>query len=391
MNKKSYDARALATHKKLGGKLSVVGKAPLKTKDDLSIFYTPGVGAVSKFLATHRDRVREFTIKKNTVAVISDGSAVLGLGNIGWEGALPVMEGKAMLFKAFAGIDAFPIVLDTQDVDEIVETVRHIAPAFGGINLEDISAPRCFEIERRLIEALPIPVMHDDQHGTAIVVLAGLLNALRVVKKSIQHAKIVIVGAGAAGTAIARLLALENAGEIVVVDSTGIISARRQGISGYKKELAAITNRKNLTGTVGDALVGADAVIGVSVAGALSAVDVGKMAARPIVFAMANPIPEIMPDVAIKAGAAVVATGRSDFPNQINNVLVFPGVFRGALDGQITAIDMAAKQRAAHALARLVQHPTATAIIPSPFDPRVVTAVARAVKKSSAQGKLHGK
>jgi malate dehydrogenase (oxaloacetate-decarboxylating) len=233
--------------------------------------------------------------------------------------------------------------------------------------------------------------MHDDQHGTAIVVLAGLLNALRVVKKSIQHAKIVIVGAGAAGTAIARLLALENAGEIVVVDSTGIISARRQGISGYKKELAAITNRKNLTGTVGDALVGADAVIGVSVAGALSAVDVGKMAARPIVFAMANPIPEIMPDVAIKAGAAVVATGRSDFPNQINNVLVFPGVFRGALDGQITAIDMAAKQRAAHALARLVQHPTATAIIPSPFDPRVVTAVARAVKKSSAQGKLHGK
>jgi len=391
MHKKTYDARALATHKKLGGKLSVVGKAPLKTKDDLSIFYTPGVGAVSKFLATHRNRVREFTIKKNTVAVISDGSAVLGLGNIGWEGALPVMEGKAMLFKAFADIDAFPIVLDTQDVDEIVETVRHIAPVFGGINLEDISAPRCFEIERRLVEALPIPVMHDDQHGTAIVVLAGLLNALRVVKKSIQHAKIVIVGAGAAGTAIARLLALENAGEIVVVDSTGIISARRQGISGYKKELAAITNRKNLTGTVGDALVGADAVIGVSVAGALSAVDVGKMAARPIVFAMANPIPEIMPDVAIKAGAAVVATGRSDFPNQINNVLVFPGVFRGALDGQITAIDMAAKQRAAHALARLVQHPTATAIIPSPFDPRVVTAVARAVKKSSAQKKLHRK
>jgi len=391
MHKKTYDARALATHKKLGGKLSVVGKAPLKTKDDLSIFYTPGVGAVSKFLATHRNRVREFTIKKNTVAVISDGSAVLGLGNIGWEGALPVMEGKAMLFKAFADIDAFPIVLDTQDVDEIVETVRHIAPVFGGINLEDISAPRCFEIERRLVEALPIPVMHDDQHGTAIVVLAGLLNALRVVKKLIQHAKIVIVGAGAAGTAIARLLALENAGEIVVVDSTGIISARRQGISGYKKELAAITNRKNLTGTVGDALVGADAVIGVSVAGALSAVDVGKMAARPIVFAMANPIPEIMPDVAIKAGAAVVATGRSDFPNQINNVLVFPGVFRGALDGQITAIDMAAKQRVAHALARLVQHPTATAIIPSPFDPRVVTAVARAVKKSSAQKKLHRK
>ena len=391
MHKKTYDARALATHKKLGGKLSVVGKAPLKTKDDLSIFYTPGVGAVSKFLATHRNRVREFTIKKNTVAVISDGSAVLGLGNIGWEGALPVMEGKAMLFKAFADIDAFPIVLDTQDVDEIVETVRHIAPVFGGINLEDISAPRCFEIERRLVEALPIPVMHDDQHGTAIVVLAGLLNALRVVKKLIQHAKIVIVGAGAAGTAIARLLALENAGEIVVVDSTGIISARRQGISGYKKELAAITNRKNLTGTVGDALVGADAVIGVSVAGALSAVDIGKMAARPIVFAMANPIPEIMPDVAIKAGAAVVATGRSDFPNQINNVLVFPGVFRGALDGQITAIDMAAKQRVAHALARLVQHPTATAIIPSPFDPRVVTAVARAVKKSSAQKKLHRK
>lgn len=385
MRTKSYDAAALRVHKKLKGKLSIIGKAPLATRDDLSTFYTPGVGAVSRFLAAHRDQVGEYTVKKNTVAVISDGSAVLGLGNIGWEGALPVMEGKAMLFKAFAGIDAFPIVLDTQDVDEVVETVRHIAPVFGGINLEDISAPRCFEIERRLVEALPIPVMHDDQHGTAIVVLAGLLNALRVVKKSLQKAKIVIVGAGAAGTAIARLLAVENAGEIFVVDSTGIISARRPGISGYKKDLAAITNPKKITGTLVDALSGADAVIGVSVAGALSGSDIEKMAPRPIVFSMANPIPEIMPDQALAAGAAVVATGRSDFPNQINNVLAFPGVFRGALDGHIKTIDMAVKQRAAHALARLVTRPTPTNIIPSPFDPRVVAAVARAVKKSSSR------
>ena len=380
MPKKSYDTRALAMHKKLGGKLSVVGKAPLKTRDDLSIFYTPGVGAVSKFLAAHRKRVREFTVKKNTVAVISDGSAVLGLGNIGWEGALPVMEGKAMLFKAFAGIDAFPIVLDTQDVDAIVETIRHIAPAFGGINLEDISAPRCFEIERRLIKDLSIPVMHDDQHGTAIVVLAGLLNALRVVKKSIRNAKIVIVGAGAAGTAIARLLALEKAGEILVVDSMGIIAGRRGGILGYKKELAALTNKKNILGSIGDALTGADAVIGVSVAGAVTAGDIKKMGPRPIVFAMANPVPEIMPDKALGAGAAVVATGRSDFPNQINNVLAFPGVFRGALDAGLTSIDMPAKRRAAYALAQLIRHPTATKIIPSPFDPRVVKAVARAIK-----------
>lgn len=382
MPKKSYDARALAMHKKLGGKLSVVGKAPLKTRDDLSIFYTPGVGAVSRFLAAHRDQVGKYTIKKNTVAVISDGSAVLGLGNIGWEGALPVMEGKAMLFKAFADIDAFPIVLDTQDVDKIVQVVGHIAPVFGGINLEDISAPRCFEIERRLIETLPIPVMHDDQHGTAIVVLAGLLNALRVVGKSLQRARVVIVGAGAAGTAIARLLATENTGEILVIDSTGIISLRRPGISGYKKDLAAITNPKKITGTLDDALSGADVVIGVSVAGALDEDDIKKMAPHPVVFAMANPVPEIMPGRALAAGAAVVATGRSDFPNQINNVLVFPGIFRGALDGGITVIDTAVKQRAAHALARLVPHPTATKIIPSPFDPRVARAVARAVKNN---------
>ena len=394
MRKKSYDTAALRVHKKLKGKLSIIGKALLATRDDLSIFYTPGVGAVSRFLAAHRDQVGEYTIKKNTVAVISDGSAVLGLGNIGWEGALPVMEGKAMLFKAFAGIDAFPIVLNTQNVDEIVQAVGHIAPVFGGINLEDISAPRCFEIERRLVQNLSIPVMHDDQHGTAIVVLAGLLNALRVVKKSLRRAKIVIVGAGAAGTAIARLLAVEKAGEILVVDSMGIIARRRRGISGYKKELAALTNKKNILGTIGDALAGADVVIGVSVAGAIIPDDVKKMAPRPVVFAMANPVPEIMPDRALTAGAAVVATGRSDFPNQINNVLAFPGVFRGALDGGITVIDMAVKQRAAHALARLVQHPTPTQIIPSPFDPRIVAAVARAVKSPSSHSgrkKLHKK
>ncbi len=335
--------------------------------------------------------MREFTIKKNTVAVISDGSAVLGLGNIGWEGALPVMEGKAMLFKAFAGIDAFPIVLDTQDVDAIVETIQHIAPTFGGINLEDISAPRCFEIERRLIKSLSIPVMHDDQHGTAIVVLAGLLNALRVVKKSIRSAKVVIVGAGAAGTAIAHLLALEKAGEILVVDSRGIITRGRRGMSGYKKELAMLTNKRNISGTIADALVDADAVIGVSIAGAIKAADIKKMAPRPIVFAMANPVPEIMPEQALGAGAAVVATGRSDFPNQINNVLAFPGVFRGALDAGMTDISQSVKRRAAHALAGLIQRPTATKIIPSPFDPRVVKAVARAIKNHPNEPQLRRK
>jgi len=377
---KNYAKLGIDIHKKLHGKISVVSKKPIKTLDDLSILYTPGVGAASSYLAAHKSEIRKMTIKSNTVAVVSDGSAVLGLGNIGPEGAIPVMEGKCVLFKEFAGIDAFPIVLDTQDVDGIVETIKNIAPVFGGINLEDISAPRCFEIEERLEKILDIPLMHDDHHGTAIVVLAGLINAFRVVGKKISQSKIVIVGAGAAGSATAKLLHQIGAGDVIVIDSKGIIDRHRKDLNLYKKLLAKITNKNNVCGNVAAAVKDADAIIGVSKPGSITANHIKLMASKPIVFALANPVPEIMPDTAKKAGAYIVATGRSDFPNQINNVLGFPGIFRGALDHNVKKITPEIKLAAAKKLASLVKSPSANNIIPSVLDKRVVKAVASVVK-----------
>lgn len=373
--------KSIGLHRKLKGKIGVAAKARLRTMRDLSLFYTPGVGAVASYLAKHKNETAALTLKNNSVAVISDGSAVLGLGNIGPEGALPVMEGKAMIFKEFAGIDAFPIVLATQDPDEIVKTVINISPVFGGINLEDISAPRCFEIERRLVEALDIPVMHDDQHGTAIVVLAGLINAFRAAKKSLHESKIVVFGAGAAGTAIAKILVKFGVGDVIVLDSKGIINRKRIGLNIYKKELAKITNKKNVAGALHDAISGADALIGVSPKpGAFKPEYIKKMSAKPIVFALANPLPEILPADALKAGAFIAASGRSDFKNQINNALAFPGVFRGALNHKVKKITDEMKIKAAKKLAVLVARPTPERIIPSVLDKRVVKAVASAIK-----------
>jgi len=372
--------KAIAQHKKLKGKLSIISKASLETKEDLSIYYTPGVGAVSTYLARHKTELRDFTIKRNCVAVISDGSAVLGLGNLGPEGALPVMEGKCQLFKTFANVDAFPIVLDTQDVNEIVETIKHIAPVFGGINLEDISAPRCFEIENRLIEELDIPVMHDDQHGTAVVVLAALINAAKVAGKKMSRLKITIVGAGASAIAVARLMILEGVGDVILVDSKAIVSRERSDINLAKKEIIKITNKANISGPMEKAIKGADVLIGLAKAGLFKPEHIKSMAKKPIVFAMANPVPEILPIEAKRAGAYVVATGRSDFPNQINNVLGFPGIFRGALDNNVRKITPQMRLRAAKNLATLIKKPTPTKIIPSPFDKRVVRAVAKAIK-----------
>ncbi|OGG47588.1 malate dehydrogenase [Candidatus Kaiserbacteria bacterium RIFCSPHIGHO2_01_FULL_49_13] len=372
--------RSLQIHKKLEGKIAVQSKASLRTRADLSLFYTPGVGAVSSYIAKHKKELRNYTIKRNTVAIISDGSAVLGLGNIGPEGALPVMEGKAMIFKEFAGIDAFPIVLATQEVDEIVATVKNIAPVFGGINLEDISAPRCFEIEARLKKELDIPVMHDDQHGTAIVVLAALINAFRVVKKDIRRSTVVIAGAGAAGTAVGKLLHRYGVGELVLFDSKGILGIHRHDLTPMKKELVKISNRRHLQGAVEVALADADAVVGVSGPNTITEAHIQLMAKRPIVFALANPVPEIMPNLAHHAGAAVVASGRSDFPNQVNNALAFPGIFRGALDHGVRQITDEMKLKAAKALAGIIKKPTAEKIIPSVFDKKVVRAVANAIR-----------
>ena len=343
--------------------------------------YSPGVGAVSAHLAKKPEDARTYTIKRNTVAVVSDGSAVLGLGNIGPLAALPVMEGKCAIFKEMADIDAFPIVLDTQDTEEIIATVKAIAPGFGGINLEDIAAPRCFEIEERLKAELDIPVMHDDQHGTAIVVLAGLINAAKVVGKKLQTLKVTIVGAGAAGRAIALLLAEAGLSCAVVTDSNGIIYQGRPGLSPYKKELAKVTNCENRKGDVLTAVTGSDVLIGVSGPGTIAKAHIEAMAEKPIVFALANPIPEIKPEDALQAGAAVVATGRSDYPNQINNSLVFPGIFRGALDRGVPHITEEMKLAAARKLAKLVPNPTPNKIIPSIMDKGVVAAVASAVKK----------
>jgi malate dehydrogenase (oxaloacetate-decarboxylating) len=380
MAKNIINSKALAIHKKLRGKISVTPKAPLKNKNDLNLFYTPGVGAVSSYVANHKEQTGEYTMKSNTVAVISDGSAVLGLGNLGPEGALPVMEGKAMLFKALAGVDAFPIVLATQDTDEIVKTIINIAPGFGGINLEDISAPRCFEIEKRLQQVLDIPVFHDDQHGTAMVVLAGLINALKVVKKNSKQCQIVISGAGAAGQAIADILLQFGVGNLIMVDSQGIISKKRKDLDSHKKLLLKLTNKKNVSGDLSAALVKSDVFIGVSKAGTLTREHIKLMEKKSVIFALANPVPEIMPDDAKKAGAAVIATGRSDFPNQINNSLGFPGIFRGALDHKIQKITDTMLIKAAHNLASIIKNPTAIKIIPDMFDSKVVKAVSKAIQ-----------
>jgi malate dehydrogenase (oxaloacetate-decarboxylating) len=372
---------ALAAHKKMKGKLEVVSKGKLKTKDDWSTMYTPGVAAVSSHLAKKPDEARLYTMKGNMVAVVSDGSAVLGLGNIGPLGALPVMEGKCAIFKEMAGVDAFPIVLDTQDTEEIISIVKAIAPGFGGINLEDIAAPRCFEIEERLKAELDIPVFHDDQHGTAIVVLAGLINAAKVVEKKLEKMRVVIVGAGAAGRAIALLLAEAGIQEVIVTDRQGIIYEGRPGMVPYKKELAKVTNLQKLKGEVLDAVDGADVLIGVSGPGTISRHHVEKMAPQAVVFALANPIPEIKPEDAHIAGAAVVATGRSDYPNQVNNSLVFPGIFRGALDKGVGAITEEMKLAAAKKIASLVQKPTAKEIIPGVMTKDLAKKVASVIKQ----------
>ena len=388
MKKIDVAKKALALHKKLGGKIRIVPATPIRNRADLSLVYTPGVAAVSSYVAKNPKEARAYTMKGRSVAVISDGSAVLGLGNIGALGALPVMEGKAAIFKTFADIDTVPIVLDTtplklrsagtqEEIDFIVQTVIAIAPAFGGINLEDIAAPKCFEIERRVIEALDIPVMHDDQHGTAIVVLAGMINALKVVGKKISTAKFVILGAGAAGTATAKLLHVAGAKNIVVLDSKGIVNSSRP--EPHKRELAKF-NTKGVKGGLHEALTGADVLLGVSGPNLVKADDIRLMAKKAVVFAMANPTPEIMPDEAKKGGAMVVGTGRSDFPNQINNSLAFPGVFRGALDHGVKKITDEMKVRAARAIAALVKKPTATKVIPDMFDKRAPIAVAKAIR-----------
>lgn len=378
--KKNYAKLALALHKKLRGKVEVIPKIPVMNKEDLAVVYTPGVGAVSSHLATHPEDVAQYTMKGNMVAVVTDGSAVLGLGNIGPEAALPVMEGKSMLFKSLADVDAFPIVLSTQDTEEIVETVKRIAPGFGGINLEDIAAPRCFEIEARLQEELSIPVMHDDQHGTAMVVLTGFINALKVVKKKKESVWVVISGAGAAGQAIAELLLLYGVQNIVMLDSRGILGPNRSDLDQHKQSLRARTNPDGIDGDLTVAIAGADVFIGVSKGGLLTEDHVRTMAEDAVVFALANPVPEIMPEVALSAGARIVATGRSDFPNQINNSLGFPGIFRGALDHRVQRITDVMLVKAAKYLAALVAKPTAGNIIPNTFDKRVVSAVARAIR-----------
>lgn len=379
--KKDYQKLSIEAHRKTRGKIELVSKLPVKNRHDLSIAYTPGIAGPSLLIAKNKKLARELTLKSNSVAVISDGSSVLGLGNIGPEAALPVMEGKAVLFKKFAGIDAYPIVLATQDTEEIIKTIKNISPGFAGINLEDISAPRCFEIEERLKKELDIPVMHDDQHGTAIVVLAGLINALKVVKKKKELVRVVINGAGAAGIAITKLLHLYGFKNIILCDSQGIVSKKRNDLNGIKKGVLKITNKRNVSGLLSDALTGADVFIGVSKGGLLKAQDIKTMASRAIVFAMANPVPEIMPSEAKLGGATVVASGRSDFPNQVNNVLVFPGIFRGAIDAGAKQITDKMKIAAALALASVVKISTAEKIIPDPFDKRVVPAVANAVKK----------
>jgi malate dehydrogenase (oxaloacetate-decarboxylating) len=380
MAAKDYAALAIEAHKKARGKISIEPKLPLETKDDLSIAYTPGVAEPCIQIADDKEKVYEYTAKGNMVAVVSDGTAVLGLGNIGPEASLPVMEGKSVLFKKFANVDAVPIVLDTQDTEEIITAVKAIAPTFGGINLEDISAPRCFEIEKRLKEALPIPVFHDDQHGTAIVTLAGMINACKLTKRDLHELTVVINGAGAAGVAIVKLLFEAGVKEVMMCDSKGIIYEGRDYLNDEKEEMAKITNKNGHKGSLEDAVKDADVFIGVSAPGVLTKEMVSSMADKPIIFAMANPTPEIMPDEAKEAGAHIVATGRSDFPNQINNVLAFPGLFRGALDARITNLTAKMFVKVAEAIADCVENLSEDKIIPSPFDDRVPGRVAEAVR-----------
>lgn len=374
-----YAQEALKKHKQLRGKIAIRLKDDLDSKDKLSIYYTPGVAAVSSYVAEHPEEAREYTWLNNSVAVISDGSAVLGLGDIGPLGALPVMEGKSMLFKHFADIDAVPVILGVHTADEIVAAIKAIAPSYGGINLEDIAAPLCFEVEDRLKAELQIPVFHDDQHGTAIVVLAGLINAMKITNRKLKDCRVVVVGAGAAGTAIMKLLNLYAQPEILAVDSKGIIGPARTDINNEKKQLLNFTNKNGIDGSLSDALSGADIFIGVSKGGLLTVDMIKTMANNPIIFAMANPTPEIMPDVAKAAGVAVMATGRSDFPNQVNNALAFPGIFRGALDNRVSAITDQHKIATAEAIAGLVVEPNTENIVPSVLDDRLVPTIAKVI------------
>ena len=382
-----YLERSLAQHYAWHGKLRVESKTRVDSADALSIAYTPGVAAPCLEIQKDPAKVYDLTGRWNTVAVVTDGTAVLGLGDIGPEAGMPVMEGKCVLFKEFGGVDAIPLCVRSKDVDDIVRTVVLLAGSFGGVNLEDISAPRCFEIERRLKEECDIPIFHDDQHGTAIIALAGMLNALKVVGKRLSDVRIVMNGAGAAGTAIAKLLVSAGAGDVIVCDRTGAIARGRERLNPAKAELAGLTNRENRTGALADVLRGADAFIGVSSPGAVTGEMVRSMAKDAVVFACANPTPEIFPDEALANGAAIAATGRSDLPNQLNNVLAFPGVFRGALDVRASDINDAMKVAAAHALAGLVEDGELCAeyIIPRPFDPRVCPAVAAAVAEAARQ------
>ena len=376
---------ALAQHAAWKGKLAFNPKMDIATRYDLAVAYTPGVAEPCKVIAENAEAAYDYTIKGNTVAVISDGSAVLGLGNIGPAAAMPVMEGKAVLFKQFGGVDAFPLCLDTQDTDEIVETVIRIAPAFGGINLEDIAAPRCFEIEARLNDALDIPVFHDDQHGTAIVVLSGIINALRLTGKDPETVRVVVNGAGSAGIAIAKLLLSYGFENVTMCDIRGILSSAYEGMNDAQRAMLAVTNLDDAQGTLADAMVGADIVVGVSAPGAITPAMVSSMADDAIVFAMANPTPEIFPDEAKAAGARIVGTGRSDFPNQVNNVIAFPGIFKGALQARAERITEPMKLAAARALAELVSDEELREdfIMPDPFDPRAADAVAAAVRESA--------
>lgn len=374
--------KALLMHEKWNGKLETVSKTPVKTREDLAIAYTPGVAEPCKVIAQDKEAAYKYTMKANTVAVVSDGSAVLGLGNIGPYAAMPVMEGKAVLFKEFGNVNAVPICLDTQDTEEIIKAVTYLAPGFGGINLEDISAPRCFEIEERLKEILDIPVFHDDQHGTAIVVLAGVINALKVVGKKKEDCRVVVNGAGSAGVAITKLLLTYGFPNIIMCDKVGIVSKDTEGLNWMQKKMTEVTNLNNETGSLADALKGADIFIGVSAPNIVTPEMVASMNRDSILFAMANPVPEIMPDVAKAAGARVVGTGRSDFPNQVNNVVAFPGIFKGALEGRATQITEEMKLAAAEAIAGLVPADKLSDdnIMPEAFDPQVAEVVADAVK-----------
>ena len=379
--------KALMLHEQWNGKLETVSKTPVKSREDLALAYTPGVAEPCKVIAQDKEAAYKYTMKANTVAVVSDGSAVLGLGNIGPYAAMPVMEGKAVLFKEFGGVNAVPICLDTQDTEEIIKAVTWLAPGFGGINLEDISAPRCFEIEERLKQILDIPVFHDDQHGTAIVVLAGIINALKVVNKKKEDCKVVVNGAGSAGVAITKLLLTYGFPNIIMCDKVGIVSKDTEGLNWMQKKMTEVTNLQNETGTLADAMKGADIFVGVSAPGIVSKEMVASMNRDAILFAMANPVPEIMPDLAKEAGAKVVGTGRSDFPNQVNNVVAFPGIFKGALEGRATQITEEMKLAAAIAIAGLVPEEELNEdnIMPEAFNPKVADVVADAVKSHIRQ------